>query len=185
MTKKAKIITISIVLSLLALIAILFGAVFCLYRQDVVFVGVIQLGPLFCVALLLRKTKRPFIRTLCCSTQYTANTPAPSKISARIRNISPTNTSFKIGKSAGWHITSSKESGYISRTNFWVHSRWKQSGPPFLHFPLEMILIFPLNPWIIVAERIFLLYALNRNKPRRIYVHIHKLLLERLKKRLH
>lgn len=67
----------------------------------VVFVGVIQLGPLFCVALLLRKTKRPFIRTLCCSTQYTANTPAPSKISARIRNISPTNTSFKIGKSAG------------------------------------------------------------------------------------
>lgn len=40
MTKKAKIITISIVLSLLALIAILFGAVFCLYRQDVVFVGV-------------------------------------------------------------------------------------------------------------------------------------------------
>lgn len=39
MTKKAKIITITIVLSILALILILFGAVFCLYRQDVVFIG--------------------------------------------------------------------------------------------------------------------------------------------------
>ncbi len=39
MTKKAKIITISIVLSILALILILFGAVFCLYKQDVVFIG--------------------------------------------------------------------------------------------------------------------------------------------------
>ena len=39
MTKKAKIITIAIVLSILALILILFCAVFCLYRQDVVFIG--------------------------------------------------------------------------------------------------------------------------------------------------
>ena len=39
MTRKAKIITISIVLSVLALILILFGAVFCLYKQDVVFIG--------------------------------------------------------------------------------------------------------------------------------------------------
>lgn len=39
MTKKSKIITISIVLSILALILILFGAVFCLYKQDVVFIG--------------------------------------------------------------------------------------------------------------------------------------------------
>ena len=39
MTKKAQIITIAIVLSILALILILFCAVFCLYRQDVVFIG--------------------------------------------------------------------------------------------------------------------------------------------------
>ncbi len=39
MTKKSKIIIITTVLSVLALMLILFGAVFCLYKQDVVFVG--------------------------------------------------------------------------------------------------------------------------------------------------